>query len=141
MHPLLPPLLTVIIYHTERNDNCTFMPENVLFEFQHTFSFNTLYLWQYLTKFRDGANSPHLGCQFTPAVPIRPGMSGNFIFLLIKQKLKYLKSLKCICVELLCISLMHVCYNLLAASMTSLEAIKKRGANSPCSPLLNILNK
>ena len=136
MHSLLPPLLLLqsLFYHTERNDYCTFMPENVLFEFQYTFSFNTLYLWQYLTEFWDGANSPRLWCQFTPAVPIRPGLS-RILFSLIKQKLKYLKSLKCICVELLCISLTHVRYNLLAVSMTSQEAIKKRGVNSPRSPL------
>ena len=41
----------------------------------------------------------------------------------------------CRAVELLCIALTHICYNLLAVSMTSLEAIKKRGASSPRSPL------
>ena len=71
-------------------------------------------------------------------MPIRPSLSW-ILFSLIKQKLKYLKSSKCICVELLCIALTHKCYNLLAVSMTSLEAIKKRGANSPRSPLYFVL--
>ena len=41
----------------------------------------------------------------------------------------------------MCSAFMHtshayICYNLLEVSMTSLEPIKKRGANSPRSPLL-----
>ena len=49
--------------------------------------------------------------------------------------MKYPKSKKkCLCVELLCIALTLICYNLLAVSMTSLEAIKKGATIHFCDP-------
>ena len=79
-------------------------------------------------------------CQFTPpGVPIHPSSANsprpvvNFIFFN-TTKTEVPEVLKMSRVELLCIALTHICNNL-AASMTSLEAIKKRGANSPRSPL------
>ena len=116
------------LYYTERNDNCMFyawecsfwVPTHIFI--QHIVFMAVLFDWI-------------LGwCQFTSAVPIHPGLSW-ILFSLINQKWEYLKFLRCIWVELLCKALRHICYNLLAVSMTLLETIKKRGANSPRSPL------
>ena len=69
-----------IYSHAEINDNCTFIPENLLFEFQHTFFIQHLFMaiFDWILG----------GCQFPPpGVPIHPSCSNlpqpivNFAFL------------------------------------------------------------
>ena len=79
-------------------------------------------------------------CQFTPpGVPIHPSCANsprpvvNFIFFN-KTKTEVPEVLKCICVELLCIAPTHICYNILAVSMTSLGGDQKKGL--PIRPAL-----
>ena len=87
-------------YSHPDNDNSTFVHENVLFEFQHTFLFNTVFMaiiyWI--------LDHPVWRCQFTPAAcQFAPVV--NFIFL---NKTKTgLPEVLSICVELLCIYMLQ----------------------------------
>ena len=125
--------LQSLFYHTERNDNCSFCAWGSFWVPTHIFIQHLVFMavFDWILGW----------CQFTPpGVPIHPSCANsprpvvNFIFFN-KTKTEVPEVLKMFMRRALCIALTHICYNLLAVSMTSLEAIKKRGANSPRSPL------
>ena len=112
LHSLLQCLfLQPLFYHTERNDNCTFYAWEGSFLSSNTHFNIFMAVFNWILRW----------CQFTPpGVPIHPTCANslrtvvNFIFFnKTKTEVGLPEVLKMyMWIELLCIALTHICYNL-----------------------------